>query len=383
MEKLFEQLHTLIKKNNYESYDPYDGASSGLDLLNRYYYTRLFLTYFNKFSPVNFRPFFKIPKSRQNQCLAFIGLSLAKYDPSGFKEEITALSEEIMKASLIDDYQYHCWEAHGFPIQMRNQYRIPGIPDVVGDEACGRLLMEYHKLTGNDLALKQSVSFSDYLIDELFTEYKDALFFRYTPETPQYQCTYNASTLAAAYILEVNKYIGSEKGNEEAFRAFDYVVTQQNPDGSWNYSINLDTGFEKKQIDFHQGFILDTLLTAMEHAPETPGYRQAYEKGLEFYFNNQFNKEGRGYYRLPKKWPANIHNQSQGIITFTKAYEAGYGKKYLDFAETVLEWTLENMQGNDGHFYYLKYPFFTNKIPYMRWSDGNMLYALSHLKETN
>ena len=81
-----------------------------------------------------------------------------------------------------------------------------------------------------------------------------------------------------------------------------------------------------------------------------------------------------------EKWPVNIHNQSQGIITFTKAHEAGYGEKYLEFAEAILNWTLENMQGKDGHFYYLKYPFFTNKIPYMRWSDGNMLYALSHLK---
>jgi len=35
------------------------------------------------------------------------------------------------------------------------------------------------------------------------------------------------------------------------------------------------------------------------------------------------------------------------------------------------------MYGKAGHFYYLKYPLFTNKIPYMRWSDQNMLYALA------
>ena len=34
--------------------------------------------------------------------------------------------------------------------------------------------------------------------------------------------------------------------------------------------------------------------------------------------------------------------------------------------------------------YYLKYPFFTHKIPYIRWSDANMAYALAvYLKAIN
>jgi len=336
VEEIFEQLAEKIKTESYSSYDPYDGSRTEIDWLKKFYISRLFLTYFNKFSPLNFRRLFRISKSRQLQCIAFIGLALSKYDSKKYRAEILDLANEIMDKSMIGEYGYHCWESHGFPIQMRSSYRQPGTADVVGNEACGRLLLEAHKLAGKEETLEQAVSFRDYFVEKLFNNYNDADFFLYKPTTPTNLCTYNASTLAAAYILEVNKYIGSEKGNEEAFRAFDYVVTQQNPDGSWNYSINLDTGFEKKQIDFHQGFILDTLLVAMEHAPETPGYRQAYEKGLEFYFNNQFNKEGRGYYRLPKKWPVNIHNQSQGIITFTKAYEAGYGEKYLEFAETIL-----------------------------------------------
>jgi uncharacterized protein YyaL (SSP411 family) len=73
----------------------------------------------------------------------------------------------------------------------------------------------------------------------------------------------------------------------------------------------------------------------------------------------------------------NIHNQAQGIITFTRAAEAGFGHHYLDFARTIAEWTIRNMQDPDGHFYYHKYRFFTNKIPYIRWSDASMAHALA------
>jgi hypothetical protein len=33
----------------------------------------------------------------------------------------------------------------------------------------------------------------------------------------------------------------------------------------------------------------------------------------------------------------------------------------------------------NGYFYYLKYPLLTNKVPYLRWSQAWMLYALSFL----
>ncbi len=37
------------------------------------------------------------------------------------------------------------------------------------------------------------------------------------------------------------------------------------------------------------------------------------------------------------------------------------------------------MQDPSGFFYYRKYPWFTNKIPFIRWGQAWMLLALSEL----
>ena len=46
-------------------------------------------------------------------------------------------------------------------------------------------------------------------------------------------------------------------------------------------------------------------------------YDKEIKLGLEFYKKYQFNDDGVSIWRLPKKWPVDIHNQSQGIITFS------------------------------------------------------------------
>jgi len=38
---------------------------------------------------------------------------------------------------------------------------------------------------------------------------------------------------------------------------------------------------------------------------------------------------------------------------------------------------IENMQGPDGAFYFQKNKYFTNKIPYMRWSQAWAFHALT------
>ena len=83
------------------------------------------------------------------------------------------------------------------------------------------------------------------------------------------------------------------------------------------------------------------------------------------------------YWRIPKKWPVDIHNQSQGIITFSMFED--YDPGYLGFAEKIAMWTIKNMQDANGRFYYQKWPFVINKIDYMRWNQGWMFLALTKL----
>ena len=48
-------------------------------------------------------------------------------------------------------------------------------------------------------------------------------------------------------------------------------------------------------------------------------------------------------------------------------------------ADKIARWALENMQDKKGYFYYQKTKWYTNRIPYIRWSQAWMFYALAHL----
>ena len=59
----------------------------------------------------------------------------------------------------------------------------------------------------------------------------------------------------------------------------------------------------------------------------------------------------------------------------------GHIPNTLMLAKQIAAWSLANLRDARGFFYYQKRRFFTVKIPYMRWSQAWMLYALSLLRE--
>jgi len=74
-------------------------------------------------------------------------------------------------------------------------------------------------------------------------------------------------------------------------------------------------------------------------------------------------------------YPIDIHCCAQGITTCLKL--AQYSEQSLPMAEKIASWTIENMQSEEGYFYYQKTRCYTNRIAYIRWSQAWMFYALS------
>jgi hypothetical protein len=63
-----------------------------------------------------------------------------------------------------------------------------------------------------------------------------------------------------------------------------------------------------------------------------------------------FQDNGKSFYRYPMRFPVDIHNQAQGIITFCKL--SPIDRNNLDFAKKIASWTIINMQDTSGYFYY-------------------------------
>jgi hypothetical protein len=48
-----------------------------------------------------------------------------------------------------------------------------------------------------------------------------------------------------------------------------------------------------------------------------------------------------------------------------------------EMASRAVKWAINNLQDRAGFFYFQRHRFYTIKIPYMRWAQAWMLYALS------
>ncbi|MDP4185066.1 MAG: delta-aminolevulinic acid dehydratase, partial [Bacteroidota bacterium] len=98
------------------------------------------------------------------------------------------------------------------------------------------------------------------------------------------------------------------------------------------------------------------------------------EKGLNYYLTNFFTTEGNSKYYNDKIWPIDVHAPAQLIVTLSKLNQL---EKYTELMDKVLSQTFEHLSNGVGYFYYQRSKYFTNKIPYMRWSQAWMFYALS------
>ena len=377
-------LNKFVKKNRWEGYDPYDGLNSKFTsfVSNKSKWMRIFIIQFNKRSPINLRCFLGIKKGVDVKGIGLFASAFLKLYKSTtdreFLNEARFCLDFLKNKSLKGIYLDHCWSGHYFKHQSVTNVLTAETPDIISTVTCALAFLEDHKITGAEESLEIAKSSANFIIDTLYVNNNGKTFFRYALLSEPNWIVYNASAVAVMLLSNLNKYIKNNKNLEISKRIMDYIISKQKSNGAWHFSeIN---GKERMQIDFHQGFILDGLYDFIKYTkPNEEKYMKALLKGAEFYKNEQFLPDGRCKYRWPKLYPIDIHNQAQGIITFSKLSEIK--PEYLEFAKTITKWTIKNMQDESGYFYYQKHRFYMNKIPYMRWGQAWMMLALASLVE--
>ena len=74
-----------------------------------------------------------------------------------------------------------------------------------------------------------------------------------------------------------------------------------------------------------------------------------------------------------------VHCVAQSIITLLAFREPG--NDYAALARSVFDWAMQHMWDERGFFYYQVNRGWTNRTPYMRWSQAWMALALATLLE--
>ncbi len=366
------QSLAYIEKNNYSGYDPYDILNAKIPLLKLGKWPAAIATQLHKRIPLQYHALLGIPKQRNAKAMGLIISSYCKLYKHTNEQQYLDKAYELynwLLANSNNDFKGLCW---GYNFAWANPQKVvpANYPSVVVTGTIGKAFIDLHLATFDAAVLQSIYSIANYIcsLPITTTNYGKCISYTHLSRVR----VYNASLLGA----EVLAYLGQTNIQyaQLAKDCVQFVLKHQQPNGSWMYSIDEKTGRERSQIDFHQGFVLESLYNIQQHLNlKEVALNSAIAKGMQYYTTQQFDAQGAAHYRVPKHYPVDIHNQAQGIITHCLLckLDASYAAKALQ----ILNYTVQYMYNPQGYFYYRKHQWFTNKNNYMRWNNAWMLWA--------
>jgi hypothetical protein len=415
-------LWVWCRARGFAGYDPYDALNSRLFQATPLKHSRLArLTWiqFHKRSPINFRSLVRIPRERNSKAIALFALAaLADYRRSGTREA------EIEARELLDDLMWMrlkgfsgaAW-GYNFDWQSRAFFAPRGTPTIVPTAFAARALCEAAEVFGYEEYLPFARTICDFILNDLkrFDESSDEVCFSYSPLDQTR--VFNASLLAGEALASIGKLSGEPSLCDWAVRAARYVVRRQRADGSWAYGAD---DYQSWVDNFHTAFILSSLsriaravaASADSHRPLSvngegvggegsarpafppqplptsgEGHKSsmggelepAIVHGYEFWHEQFFLTNGWPKYFPGRLYPADAHSAASAIIALVEL--RGRLPGTMIQADKIAEWTIENLRDGRGFFNYQRRRFGTVRIPYMRWSQAWMAYALARLLE--
>jgi hypothetical protein len=385
-----EQLWTYCRAQGFAGYDPYDGLNSRLFQATPFKNSRaarLAWIQFHKRSPINFRSLIGVPRERNAKAIALFALAaLADFRRNPTKEN------EIGARELLDDLIWMslkglkgaCW-GYNFDWQSRSFFLPRGTPTIVPTAFAARALYGAAEVISRDEYLPFARTICDFILNDLnrSEETNDEVCFSYSPLDQTR--VFNASLLAGEVLATVGGQLGEQSLIDWAMKAALYVVRRQRADGSWAYGADSHQGWSD---NFHTAYIL-TSLSRIMNAVSVPGavatgsrsdFDNALRRGYDFWTERFFLINGWPKYFPDRLYPADIHSAASAIVALVEL--RGRIPNTVLLAEQIASWALENLRNPRGYFHYQSRRFYKVRIPYMRWSEAWMMYALARLYET-
>jgi hypothetical protein len=273
-------------------------------------------------------------------------------------------------ASLRNDgYEEACW-GYNFDWQSRAFFAPAGTPNVVCTAFAGQAYLDWFQRTGNEYAFEMAVSSCRFLLDRINrTRSSNGFCFSYTPLDKSR--VHNVNLLAAELLARAHSFEPNEEFRDAALGAAGFTLSMQRDDGSWPYG---ESAAQRWIDSFHTGFVL----VSLDNLSRDLGgslWGSSIERGFDFYRERFFLADCTPKYYHDKLYPIDVHSAAQAVITFLEMDRRFAGSTAM--ATGAMKWAVENLQSPRGYFYYRRGRLYTNKIPYIRWAQCWMLYALS------
>ena len=381
----FLKLKTYCETENFKGWDPYDGLNSKVfQALPFKHWDLARLAWIQGFkrSPINFRRLLLVPKEHNSKGVALFLLGYCKLYQVSLKGDETFGTSEVLLQKVKDitallmslkseGYSGACW-GYNFDWQARRLFLFKkNTPTVVATAFCVEALLKSYEITKDEAILKETLTAANFVINDLSrTPQGSGFLFSYSVKDGN-NTVINASLLGAKILSYSYKFTKNENHLKLAKQAVIAACELQNTDGSWIYGL---LPVQSWIDSFHTGFNLDAIETYQQNTGDI-SFQNFIDNGLDFYVQNFFEVNGMPKYYHDKTYPIDIHCPAQVIVTASKLQVFQENKPLLD---SVLDWTMDNMQNNKGYFYYQIKKGVSSKISYMRWSNAFMFNAMAH-----
>ena len=382
IEKAVDGLFAWCRKNDFAGYDPFDALNSRVLQATPFRHSRaarIIWTQLVKRSPLNLRSAALVPAQKNSKGIALFALAaLARHrrtKTAPAEKESRELLEELLR-KRIQGYSGAAW-GYNFDWQSRNFFAPQGTPMIVPTAFAVRAMIEAYQTFKDDRYLETARSSCEFILNDLKrpVEADDELCFSYSPLDDTK--IFNASLFAGEILASVGALTGETEFSDLAIRAGRYVIRRQEKDGSWAY------GAEPGQqwVDnFHTAYVLLSLSRIMKLSTGAGvDFHLSLQRGYEFWREHFFLADGWPKYYHDRLYPADAHAAATAIVTLLNLQDLD--REALPLARKIAGWTLINLRDSQGFFYYQRRRFYSVRTPFMRWTQGWMLYALARLLE--
>jgi hypothetical protein len=386
--KSLTNLVGWIEKNKGTSYDQYDFWSTKYGKYSkRIYYT-------NKiFGSLLVVPIFiieiLIPSSRKifvkrkrfpiadaHLIMGYINL----YN-STKKESYLQKAEEIgdiLLNSSIKGFSGYCW---GYPFDWMTNRGLwkRNTPLITTTPYCFEAYLALYDSTANEKYLKIARSIFDFAMNDIYNNVINDNEIASSYSTVDKSKVVNASAYRAFILAESSERFNNEEAKVLANKLVNFILDKQNDNGSWLYAIeNPQDAF----IDnFHTCFVLKNLFKS-NLVLRRKEIDESIIKGYIFYKNHLLTKDFRpipfSYVSRFNIVKEETYDYAEGILLGILLQEMI--PESLDISVIMAGNLITNYQTISGYFITRIMLFnFKNKVPYMRWPQSQIFFALSTL----
>jgi rhamnogalacturonyl hydrolase YesR len=374
LNKSVAMLVSWVENHQYRAYDPGDGQLSPLRRLT-FEKLRLkqVLTAVILRTPFNIRPLIGIRPHTSTKGMGYMAWGYVKmYARTADKQfaERARFCLDWLVEHRAPDFKDFCWGNH-FDFTTRGGTIPAHSPTIVWSSLIGMSFLEAYHVLGDTKYLEVARSVADWILSLPRERTASGTCLSYVAF--KQSSIHNSNMLGGALLAKVGGITKHDQTLEVAKSAMEYSCSRLNKDGSWFYG----DGSKYHWVDnFHTAYNLDSLKRYCESTGDRD-YDDQLKSAFNYFKKTFFEDSGLPKYYHNAVYPVDIQCAAQAIDTLS--FFAEDDPESLPLGRKVAAWTIDNMQDQDGHFYYRDLGWKRIKTPMFHWGQGTTFKALAHM----